>query len=154
MTYLESKKKLDELRRTNEAVFRMAISHLMDVGIRHLTEENIEENCKEIMKEDDTNHFMTNEFKCDLIRMAGELTKIDHIHLLVYISREMYFGVDDNHISYARAIQMVQRCINWITSEVSLGDAYNDLTSGIGFDSEELEELGYGYLLDVEEEDE
>ena len=152
MTYLESKKKLDELRRTNEAVFRMGISHLMDCGIRHLTEENIEDTCKEIMQEDDTNHFLTNEFKCDLIKMAGELTKIDHIHLLVYISREMYFGVDDNHISYTRAIQMVQRCINWIISEVSLGDAYNDLTSGIGFDSEELEELGYRYLLDVVEE--
>ena len=152
MTYLESKKKLDELRRANEAVFRMGISHLMDCGIRHLTEENIEDTCKEIMQEDDTNHFMTNEFKCDLIRMAGELAKIDHIHLLVYISREMYFGVDDNHISYARAIQMVHRCIDWLTSEVSLGDAYNDLTSGMGFDREELEELGCVYLLDVVEE--
>lgn len=154
MNYEESRKKLDELRCTNEAVFRMSISHLMDVGIRHLTAENIECTCKEIMQEDDTKHFMTNEFKCDLIRIAGELAKIDHIHLLVYISREMYFGVDDNHISYARAIQMVQRCINWITSEVSLGDAYNDLTSGIGFDSEELEELGYRFLLDVIEEEE
>ena len=153
MTYLESKKKLDELRRTNEAVFRMAISHLMDVGTRHLTKENIEDTCKEIMQEDDTNHFMTNEFKCDLIRMAGELTKIDHIHLLVYISREMYFGVDDNHISYKRAVQMVQQCINWIIDGADTEDAYNDLTSGVGFDSEELEELGYVYTIDIEEED-
>lgn len=154
MTYSENKKKLDELRRTNEAVFRMAISHLMDVGIRHLTEENIEDTCKEIMQEDDTNHFMTNEFKCDLVRIAGELAKIDHIHLLVYISREMYFGVDDNHISYARAIQMVKRCINWIIDGADVEDAYNDLTSGVGFNSEELEELGYVYLLDIKEEDE
>ena len=152
MTYTESKNKLDNLRRKNEVMFRMAISHLMDIGIRHLTEDNIETSCREIMQEDDTNHFMTNEFKCELIRVAGELSKIDHIHLLVYISREMYFDVNDNAISYQRAIQMVQRCINWITSEVSCEDAYNDLTSGIGFDSEELEELGYGYLLDVVEE--
>lgn len=152
MTYAESKKKLDELRHKNEAMFRMSISHLMDVGIRHLAAENIEATCEEIMQEDDSKSFMTNEFKCDLIRLAGELTKIDHIHLLVYISREMYFGVDDNHISYARAIQMIQYCINWMISGVELADAYNDLTSGIGFGSEELEELGYGYLLDVVEE--
>lgn len=153
MTYAESKKKLDELRRTNEAMFRMAISHLMDVGIRHLTEENIEANCREIMQEDDSKSFMTNEFKCDLIRMAGELAKLDHIHLLVYISREVYYGVDDNHISYQRAIQMVQECVDWITSGADSMDAYNDLM-GIGFDGEELEYLGYGYLLDAVEEDE
>lgn len=153
MTYAESKKKLDELRRTNEAMFRMAISHLMDCGIRHLTAENIEATCEEIMQEDDSKSFMTNEFKCDLIRLAGELAQIDHIHLLVYISREMFYDVDNNHISYERAVQMVQECVDWITSEVSCGDAYDDLTSGIGFGEEELEYLGYAYLLDAEEEE-
>lgn len=146
MTYAESKKKLDKFRRENESIFRMAISQLMDVGIRHLTEENIEANCKEIMKEDDTNHFMTNKFKCELIRLAGELAKIDHIHLLVYISREMFYGVDDNYISYARAMKMVQGCIGWIIDGAGEEDAYNDLTSGIGFDEEELVQLGYEHL--------
>ena len=93
MTYSETKQKLDELWLYSEIMFRMAISLLMDVGIRHLTEENIEETCAEIMKEDDTNHFMTNEFKCDLLRMSGELAKLDHIHLLVYISEAVYYDV-------------------------------------------------------------
>lgn len=154
MTYAESKKKIEEIRHTNEAVFRMAISHLMDVGIRHLTEENIEHTCAKMMQEDDSKSFMTNEFKCELVRMAGELAKIDHIHLLVYISREMYFDVDDNHISYQRAIQMVKQCIDWIASEVEIVDAYNDLTSGIGLSEEELDDLGYAYLIDVIEEEE
>ena len=39
--YAESKKILDKIRSKDEVMFRMAISHLMDVGIRHLTEENI-----------------------------------------------------------------------------------------------------------------
>ena len=147
MTYNESACKLHDLRRSNDAMFRMAISHLMDVGIRHLTPENIESSCKSIMQEDDTNHFMTNEFKCELIRMAGEIAKIDHIHLLVYISRQMYYGVDDNRIEYERAIEMVQDCIDWITEGADEEDAYNDLTSGIGFSSDELEELGYENLI-------
>ena len=98
MTYAESKKKLDEIRnRNHEMIFRMAISHLMDVGIRHLDNENIERTCEEIQKEDDSKSFMTNDFKCELIRVAGELAKIDHIHLLVYIQREVFYDVGDNY---------------------------------------------------------
>ena len=97
MTYEESKKRLDKIRKYDEMMFRMAISHLMDVGIRHLDKENIEETCKAIQKEDDSKSFMTNNFKCDLVRMAGELAKIDHIHLLVYIQREIAYDVGDNY---------------------------------------------------------
>lgn len=98
MTYAESKKMLDEIRnRNHEVIFRMAISHLMDVGIRHLNEENIKRTCEEIQKEDDSKAFMTNNFKCELIRVAGELAKIDHIHLLVYIQREVFYDVGDSY---------------------------------------------------------
>lgn len=97
-TYVESKKQIEAIRnKAGETMFRMAISHLMDVGIRHLTEENVEEACKEIMQEDDSKAFMTNEFKCDLVRAAYELAQVPHIELLVYIQREVKYDVfDDN----------------------------------------------------------
>ena len=91
--YTESKKKIETIRNKDEMMFRMAISHLMDVGIRHLTEENIKENCEEIMKQDDSHSFMTNEFQCELIKMAGELAQIPHIELLVYIQREVDYSI-------------------------------------------------------------
>lgn len=97
MNYSESKRIIDKIRRYDEMMFRMAISHLIDVGIRHLDEENIERTCKAIQKEDDSKAFMTNNYKCDLIRMAGELAKIEHIHLLVYIQREVTYDVGDNY---------------------------------------------------------
>lgn len=97
MSYIESKRKIDEIRGYDEVMFRMAISHLMDVGIRHLDEENIKRTCEDIQKEDDSKSFMTNNFKCDLVKMAGELAKIDHIHLLVYIQREVVYDVGDNY---------------------------------------------------------
>lgn len=96
-SYLESKNAIDNIRRYDEMMFRMAISHLMDVGIRHLDEENIKRTCEEIQKEDDSKSFMTNNYMCDLVRMAGELAKIDHIHLLVYIQREVVYDVGDNY---------------------------------------------------------
>ena len=37
MNYKEIEKMLNEIRNEDEMMFRMAVSHLMDVGIRHLT---------------------------------------------------------------------------------------------------------------------
>lgn len=95
MNYAETKKKIEIIRNRNELLFRMAISHLMDVGIRHLTEENIKATCAEIMKENDSHSFMTNNFKMTIVKTAGELAKLDHIHLLVYISREVVYDVGE-----------------------------------------------------------
>ena len=93
--YVESKKKIETIRSKDEVMFRMAISHLMDVGIRHLDEESVKKCCEEIMKQDDSHSFMTNEFQCELVKMAGELAQIPHINLLVYIQREVYYDVFD-----------------------------------------------------------
>ena len=93
MNYKEAVKELDKMRRSNEVMFRMAISHLMDVGIRHLTDENVEYTCQEIMKEDDSNSFMTNEFSCAIVRAAAKLAKIDHTYLLAYIAKNVKYGV-------------------------------------------------------------
>ena len=97
MTYLESKRTLDKIRSYDEAMFRMAISHMMDVGIRHLDEENIKRTCEEIQKEDDRKSFMTNNYKCDLVRMAGEIAKVEHVHLLIYIQREIVYDIGENY---------------------------------------------------------
>lgn len=108
--YAESKMQLDTIRNRDEILFRMAVSHLMDVGIRHLTDENITETCAEIMKRDDSHWFMTNEYQCELIKTAGELAKINHIHLLNYISKEVEYDVGDSKISYQRAIELLKAC--------------------------------------------
>lgn len=99
MNYKEAAKKLDELRRSNEMIFRMAISHLMDVGIRHLTDENVEYTCTEIMKQDDSNSFMTNEFQCAIVRAAAKIAKIEHTLVLAYIAKNVKYDVSpDNTI--------------------------------------------------------
>ena len=151
-TYAESKKKIEEIRNRNEVMFRMSVSHLMDVGFRHLTKDNIDRTCAEIMQEDDDNHIMTNEFKCDLVKTAGELARIDHIHLLVYISREVYYDVFDDAISYERLIHLAKGSISWILADTYETDYALQEIREIGFEDEEIESLGYGWMLDCEEE--
>ena len=154
MNYMESKKKLDELRKRNEVLFRMAISHLVDTGIRHFTEKSVARTCAEIMKQDDSHSIMTNEFQCKLVKTAAEIAKLDHIHVLTYIGREVYWDVGDNGISYQRAIGLLRRCVEIIDEHHELcSDVLEDLYYA-GFNNDEIDLLGYGYLLDVEEEGE
>ena len=151
--YAENKKKIEATRNWyGEFVFRGAISHLMDVGIRHLTKENVEETCKEIMASDDTGCFMTNEFQCEIVRAAYDLAQVSHTDLLAYIQREMVYDVFDGVSSYQRAIDLLKRCMDQIEGDEDW-DNTNTLKvfESIGFEDDELEALGFEYLIPTEE---
>ena len=94
-TFKTAEQNINKLRRDyGEITFRMAISHLMDVGIRNLTPELVNEAKDEIMKKDDSRMFVTNDLLCDVVECAGELAKIDATYLLVYIGRNVEYDVD------------------------------------------------------------
>ena len=93
MNYKEAAKILREMQSNNELIFRMAVSHLMDVGIRHLTDENVEYTCEKIMEQDDSKAFMTNEFQCEIVRTAAKIAKIDHTYVLSYIAKNIEYDV-------------------------------------------------------------
>lgn len=147
--YAESKKKFDEIRnRVGEPMFRMGISHLMDVGIRHLDKDLVEETCEKIMQEDDTGRYMTNEFKCDILRTAYDLAQISHVDLLAYISREMFYDTGDDMPTYDRAIQLLKGCMNFFVEDSSGTAETCDVFDYIGFNDDEIEALGWGYIFD------
>ena len=94
-TFKTIEQNINNLRRDyGEMIFSMAISNLMDVGMRNLTPELVNEAKDEIMKQDDRKMFVTNELLCDVVECAGELAKIDATYLLVYIGRNVEYDVD------------------------------------------------------------
>ena len=94
-TFKTIEQNINSIRRNyGGIIFRMAISHLMDVGMRNLTPELVNEAKDEIMKQDDRKMFVTNEALCDVVECAGELAKINAIDLLVYIGRNVEYDVD------------------------------------------------------------
>ena len=151
-SYAESRNTILKIRSRDEVLFRMAISHLMDVGIRHLTEENIAKTCAEIMKEDDSHAFKTNRYKVNIVKVAGELAKIDHIHLLTYISREVAYDVGDDMPTYFRLRELVDYCMNWFEIDCDESAVSYDILTNIGFDDVEIETFGYGYLIPESDE--
>ena len=151
MSFKENKTILDNIRaRHDESMFRMAISHLMDVGIRNLDEESCKETCKNIMQRDDSHAFMTNDFMCELIWLAHEIAKISHIDLLIYIQRYVDYDACDDYPSYGRAISLLRSCVDWTTCDQLPEDALSDMYA-IGFSNEEIKFVGMGHL--IEEED-
>ena len=94
-TFKTIEQNINKLRRDyGEMTFRMAISHLMDVGMRNLAPELVNKAKDEIMKQDDSKMFVKNEVLCDVVECAGELAKINAIDLLVYIGRNVKYDVD------------------------------------------------------------
>lgn len=150
--YKESKKKIEKIRDDyREMAFRAGISHLMDVGIRHLAKNLVEETCEKIMQEDDTNHIMTNDFKCDILRVAYELAQIPHIDLLVYIQREVNYDVFDGGISYGRAINLLKDCVHGIEMQCDSDEETLDKLENMEFEEDDLIALGFEYLLEDED---
>ncbi len=151
-SYETTRNALNKLRKKDEMLFRMAISHWTDVGTRHLTESNIEATCKSMMKEDDSHSFMTNEYKCALVRMAGEIAKFDHVHVLVYIQNEMTYDVGQKEITHGRLVKLLENCMEWIDEMSSGSEDFKDtLMNTCGFEIEEIKQLGFGYCLTEEE---
>ena len=77
------------------ALFRMGLTHLVDVGVRHLTDENVEENIKRIMangeveKANGVVNVMTAEFQCAILRCAAELAKFSVWDLFAYVKKHV-----------------------------------------------------------------
>ena len=154
-TYTENEKKIEAIRnKFGEPMFRMAISHLMDVGARHLTEELVKETCEKIMQEDDSKAFMTNEFKCELIRAAYELAQIKQMDLIVYIQREVVYDIFDSVPSYERVVRLLKECM----SQIEADENYNNIETlnvfmSLGFTDDEMIQFGFPYLLEESEEE-
>jgi len=81
------------------ALFRMALTHLVDVGTRHLTDVNVDEAIKQITANDKADKasgvtaIMTVEFQCEIVRCAASLAKFEIWDLFAYIKN--YVPISD-----------------------------------------------------------
>ena len=79
-------------------MFGMSLSHLVDVGHRNLTDENVEESIQKIMAQGEKDKcngkmpIMTPEFLCEVLRCAAELSQFSIWTLFAYIKKHMAVG--------------------------------------------------------------
>lgn len=74
-------------------LFRMGLSHLVDVGHRNLTDEHVRESVEQIMAQGEEDKasgkisVMTPEFQCEIVWCAAELARFSIWTLLAYIKK-------------------------------------------------------------------
>ena len=94
---------------------------------------------------------MTRDFEKAILECAKELAQINPYDFLIYIQREIYLGGDG--ISYQRAIDLLRGCLDYCGNNTYEIMYTLEMAQEMGFDETEIEELGYGYMLGEEEED-
>jgi hypothetical protein len=76
-------------------LFRMGLTHLVDVGVRHLTDENVKESVRQIAAKSEAEQangvvsVMTAEFQCQIVRCAAELARFSIWELFAYIKNHV-----------------------------------------------------------------
>ncbi len=162
--YSENKKRLDKIRNEygckGEMIFRTSLQYIVEYGsLRFKDDEWVQGQLnfgnEKHNKADAENKilFVGREFEIALIECAREIAKVEAYSLLVYIQKEVWLS-NKGGIDYERAVQLLKGCMANIEQ---WNDCRNELTLGefedIGFYDEEIEELGFAYVLDVREDE-
>lgn len=159
MTYAESKKKIDKIRQEygckGEVLFRTALQNVIDYGKCTLLDKGWYQ-CT--MNDIDHEHdlaeangkwlWMTREFEKAIVDCSVALCEIEAYYLLMYVQKEIWLGSDG--ISYERAIQLLKSTLDHC--DTFEWEAHNE-ANYCGFTDDEIEELGYGYLLETDDDD-
>ncbi len=81
-------------------LFRMGLTHLVDVGIRNLNNDNVKESIQQIIAQGEADRangivpIMTPEFQCEILRCASELAKFTIWDLFMYIKKHVAISND------------------------------------------------------------
>lgn len=82
------------MNKYGEQVFRMALSHLFDVGYSHVHEESVAYAKQNIMaQEQKRTPIMTPEFQCHLLDIALELKQFSIWSLLDFVKERLFIGI-------------------------------------------------------------
>lgn len=140
-----------------DIIFRSAIQNVVDCGQQTFKNNEWYEDA---IKEIDERHnkaeadgkwlFMTRDFEKAILECAREISAVNTYDLLMYIQKEVYFGSGEvGELDYQEAMELLESCMNHI--EDFEDDATLEVFYSIGFSDEQIDHLGFGYLLDIEE---
>ena len=160
MSYKESKVMLNKIRDDygckGEVVFRCALQYAVECG-HHLLQDpiwvqkqldNIDVNHDEAEKEGKA-LFITRDFEKSIVECAVEISKIPTMEMLQYVQKEVWLSGEG--IDYQRAIELLKDCVEWFTDD-TLNERIIENLDLLGFRDDEIDELGFGWLFEEEEE--
>ena len=86
----ENYKNIKEIKKKyGDNIFRMAISHLYETGIKAIQDVDVEPICKKIIDETPESAIMTGELQADILRCAAELSKLPLWDVLRFVQTDI-----------------------------------------------------------------
>ena len=169
-TYIESKKKLNKIRQTygckGDVIFKTAIQMIVENGQNSFKDENwFEDQMNFIDERHDSVEsvgkilFMTRDFEKAIFECAKELAQVECYDLLIYIQREVWLGGGEiGEPDYQRAMQIIRNCLYCTDNSGGYYEESPSITLSkfreMELTDDEIEYFGWGYLFDVEEDEE
>lgn len=162
MNYPESKKKIDAIRQKygckGEVLFRTAIQYIVDYGRESFNDSNwfefqtkaVDERHDEIEAKGMIS-WITRDFEKAMLECAKDLAQIEAYDFLTYVQREVWLSGDG--IDYQRAIELCKGAINWMVGDTYETDIALEQVRDIGFSDDEIDELGFDWMLEMEMEE-
>ena len=162
--YVESKKALDKIASKygckGDIIMRTAAQYIVEYGQYMFNDEDfIKDQIQQIedkrsVAESEGRHlWITKDFELAIFNCARELAEVNSYDLIVYMQKEMYWS-SEGGLDYKRAIHLLEECMGWI-NVYGTGEGYSfkEALDDLGFDEDEIEELGFEYALSGEEEE-
>ena len=141
---------LSAIKRENELALRLAIVHLVDVGVdvfKEVSYDEIRDNVR-------GNALIADNFAKDIAVYAKHLSRLPAIDMFVWMSRNLEYDVGDNKPSYKRLEEIANNSINLSVADPVINEmpseTLNHLRYNIGLTDDEIEHFGYGYVLDCD----
>ncbi len=76
-------------KKYGEHVFRMSLTHLVDIGAKHLKDADVEKTCQVILEKTPKNAILTPELSADILRCSVELAQIPIWDVLKFIKTDI-----------------------------------------------------------------
>lgn len=137
----------DIRKQYGENVFRLAITHLFEVGINQLSDIDVEAECEQIIKTTPQNSIFTGELSADIMRCAAELAKVPLWDILKFIKTDV--GIDSVTVHPGMIIEFRQNATeDFIMSRIASGvvteEMIDEIEKSVATRMEEYEEKHHG----------
>ena len=164
-TYENSRKTLEKIRQEfgckGDVIFRTAIQYVVEYGQRMFEDEDwIKSQLDRVNAKHDTAEaegktlWVGRELELACIECAAKIAPVNTYDLLIYIQKEMFWS-NEGGLDYARAVELLKECMGLIDNDNrECGVSTTDTFDYLGFNDDEIEVLGFGYVLDTKEDKE
>lgn len=162
MNYTEAKNYIEKLRSEycckGDLIFRCALQNVVEYGVVPLTQNlAVEDWLSDIDRRHDEAEangkilWISRDFEKAMAECTFKLAKVGSMNLMMYIQREVWHSDHCGEISYDRAIRLLKDIINYrLDCDDTKGELFYNLYA-VGFDDDEIRELGFEYLFEEEE---